>query len=202
MGKYDREIERTFNHIEKLETTYYSPKDFSSLYQNLYEATIPNVDIENFCQKLSVLLTFDNIDEIKSEIRQLLKFYSCDDDSSKIDLSIQIVEDLSMSIKHLAMEDLFITNKDFIDLAYQKQIEKNTYYGDIWYKRGRIGVCRDMGRKIVRLRKFHSMVLESRDDAIDNLIDLLNYCVFYIVLAEEEKNVSEKSQRTSCENRC
>lgn len=80
----------------------------------------------------------------------------------------------------------------------KKQIEKNIYYGDIWYKRGRVGVCRDMGRKIVRFRKFHSMVLESREDAIDNLIDLLNYCVFYIVLAEEEKNVSEKNQRTSC----
>lgn len=198
MGRYDREIKMVFNHIEKLETTYYLPEDFSSLYHNLYEATIPDADIEKFCQKLSALLELESMDDIKAEIRKLLEFYSCNVGSSKLDLSIQIVEYLSMSIKYLAMMELSLNNKDFIDLAYKKQIEKNIYYGDIWYIRGRVGVCRDMGRKIVRFRKFHSMVLESREDAIDNLIDLLNYCVFYIVLAEEEKNVSEKNQRTSC----
>jgi|GEM_PF-6085771 len=198
LGKYDKEITMAFNYIEQLETTYYSPEEFSTLYQKLYEATIPDIDIENLCQKLSGLLILKNIGEIKTEIQRIIEFNNYDAGFLKLDTSVKMVEYLSMSIKHLAFSELSLNEKDFIDLAYNKQIKKNAYYGDIWYKRGRVGVCRDMGRKVVRFRKFHLMVLENREDALDNLIDLLNYCVFYIVLAEEEKNVSEKSQRTDC----
>lgn len=194
MGKYDKEINTIFKYIEQLETTYYIPEDFSYLYNKLYEVTVPEMDTEIFSQKLAELLELDNIDVIKTKIRQLLEFDSCVIDCSKINMGVKIVEYLSMSIKHLAMQELSINNKVFVNMAYKKQIEKNIYYGDIWYKRGRIGVCRDMGRKIVRFKKFHSMVIENPKDATDNLIDLLNYCVFYMVLAEEEKNALQKNK--------
>lgn len=86
MGRYDKEIKMVFNRIEKLETIYYLPEDSSFLYKNLYEATIPDADIENFCQKLSALLELESMDDIKAEIRQLLKFYSYDVGFSKLDL--------------------------------------------------------------------------------------------------------------------
>ncbi len=72
-------------------------------------------------------------------------------------------------------------------LAADKQLQKNVYYGDMWYKRGIIGVCRDMGRKIIRINNIHSMIVENKEDALDNIIDLVIFCVFYIVLAREKK---------------
>lgn len=190
MGKYDKEIEKVFSYIRNLETTYCPPEELGSLYQQLYATTIPGIDAENLCQKLSTLLMLEDIKDIKVEIKRLMKTYSYD--MIQTEQCLKIVECLAMSIKHLAINELSIDLNNFIDIAYKKQAEKNAYYGDIWYKRGLIGVCRDMGRKIVRFKNFNLMVTENPEDVLDNLIDLLNYCVFYIVLVWEENNVSRK----------
>ena len=44
-----------------------------------------------------------------------------------------------------------------------------------------------MGRKIIRINNIHSMIVENKEDALDNIIDLVIFCVFYIVLAREKK---------------
>ena len=187
MGQYDKEIADVFNYIEKLNTRVYTPEEFSFLYKQLCSSTTPNVDIELLCQELNTLLDSENIVEIKSKIHELLEQLNSELYSPRLDIGILAAEYLAMSCKQLALQYFSLHANEFIVLAADKQLQKNVYYGDMWYKRGIIGVCRDMGRKIIRINNIHSMIVENKEDALDNIIYLVIFCVFYIVLAREKK---------------
>ena len=178
MGQYDKEIADVFNYIEKLNTRVYTPEEFSFLYKQLCSSTTPNVDIELLCQELNTLLDSENIVEIKSKIHELLEQLNSELYSPRLDIGILAAEYLAMSCKQLALQYFSLHANEFIVLAADKQLQKNVYYGDMWYKRGIIGVCRD---------NIHSMIVENKEDALDNIIDLVIFCVFYIVLAREKK---------------
>lgn len=186
MGQYDKEIAETFNYIEILNTNIYEPEEFSFLYKQLCSSTTPSVDIESLCQKLNTLLGSDSIVEIKNNIHELVEQLNSNLYSPRLDIGILFAEYLAMSCKQFAIQHFSLSASEFIKLAYDKQLQKNAYYGDMWHVRGIIGVCRDMGRKIIRISHIHSMIAKNEEDALDNIIDLVIFCVFYIVLAKEK----------------
>ena len=188
MGKYDKEIGEAFSYIARLDTKIYSPEEFPDLYNRICSSTIPEVDVEFLYRELSDLLCLDHIDEIKNRISALLKSLRCEVHSSEWNIGIQAAEYLAMSCKQIAQTKLCLETDVFIKMSYEKQCQKNAYYGDKWHLRGIIGVCRDMGRKIIRMSNIQTMIEENKEDALDNVMDLLIFCVFYIVLARESNN--------------
>lgn len=187
MGQYDKEIAEVFNYIESLNTNFYTPDEFSFLYKQLCNLTTMSVDVELICQELANLLDLASIVEIKDRIRKLVGQLKSDHNLPRLDDGIHFAEYLAMSCKQLAIQHFSLHASEFINLAYVRQLQKNAYYGDKWHLRGIVGVCRDMGRKIVRLSNLDSMIAKNEEDALDNIIDLVIFCVFYIVLAKEMK---------------
>lgn len=187
MGQYDKEIAEVFNYIESLNTNVYTPDEFSFLYKQLCNSTTTSVDIEFVCQELNILLKSASIVEIKDKILKLVEQLTSDQYSPRLDIGIHYAEYLAMSCKQLAMQHFSLHTSEFVKLAYDKQLQKNAYYGDKWHLRGIVGVCRDMGRKIIRISNIDSMITKNGEDTLDNIIDLVIFCVFYIVLAKEMK---------------
>lgn len=182
MGKFDEELTVAFEYVAELNVKYTSIDQLPALYQELFNLTNAYIDRSAFLHDLSSLLNIDDIETIKGRIRQILRAIDCNESVKKTEHRAQLIEQFSMSIINIVKNELSMEPKAFIEIAQDKQVKKNIYYGDIWYKRGIEGVCRDMGRKVVRLSRFDKMIVENQPDAIDTLADLLVYCVFYLVL--------------------
>lgn len=67
--------------------------------------------------------------------------------------------------------------EDAIQAIFEIYERKNLQYGDAWFKHGEIGICRDMGRKMLRLSNAH----DNAGDLTNTYFDIINYCAFMIV---------------------
>lgn len=169
MGKYDKEVKQEITELKKIYSSpavdgdVFSPKEiYDNLKSNiLREVYIPDmlvclVNIKDNLHTSAVNILIDDAIEALGE--QMYKPY---------DLIPQINQLIVYLIKVL---DKQYTMEKIMQSVWHIYITKNAEYGDVWYKRHSVGICLDMGRKIVR-------IANGNKDA-DTAFDLLLYCVF------------------------
>ena len=167
MGKYDKEVFRELSELHRYCQPYCFVDSPKEMYDRIKQKVLVEVyvpDILTFLECLRKELANRSIADtmIETKISSLrIQKYKSDDLLPLIDRLINYLIDKA-SPKY-PIEDITQSIKEIY-------INKNSVYGDIWYKRGATGICLDMGRKITRIT--------NGNESIDTIYDLILLCVF------------------------
>ena len=185
MGRYDKEVLSVIELLKQSEKNEFQEicSDIFNSYERMKELLIIEHTIPEIINRLYLIQQSDTFEKQKELILRLIndlqpRLY----DQNQL---VELASNISNNCISLLSTLYKISVTDIIEITKNIYIKKNSFYGDIWYNRKEEGICRDMGRKIVRL----SSVLNdnpSKDEnetLYDTLCDLINYCCLMITYA-------------------
>ena len=182
MGLYDREIEQ-----ELLAFCQIKPQqlDFINI-KNIYDEMKRNILVEVYIP--DVIHQLEDIQNAPSFQKDALINQYIDDLHHKVPLPSDIISysnTIVAAIAYWIEKCTPYTVEESVHIIYQVYQKKNKQYGDAWFKHGDVGICRDMGRKMLRLVNSDN----SKDDLTNTFFDIIDYCAFMNVYQKFIKKI-------------
>ncbi|MGL5594665.1 MAG: hypothetical protein ACRDDH_12070 [Cetobacterium sp.] len=179
-GKYYKEIKAEYRKILKssiIEENLVKENKIEIIYNEFQRIKIHafrNFDFD--IEKLCMAIEKNEIKKIKELLENNSKFIL-----SKKELEISINRILT-TLLFFIQERFKLSKNKILLIGYKIHRQKNYIYNDGWYHMGKLGVIYDANRKVERLVSLDDTTkFKSIDSLFDTCIDLVNYCVLFLV---------------------
>lgn len=181
MGLYDVEIKNELKNFLDLTPLAMNYTEIKDTYDELKSGLMVEVYAPDIIRKLEAIRCAPLEDKdtlLALYITELNKNILAS--TSIIDFSNKIAS----SILYWISTSTHYSIEEALSCVYKTYLVKNQRYGDSWFKHGDLGICRDMGRKMLRLVN----VENSGDDMTNTFLDIIDYCAFMNVYQKYIRN--------------
>lgn len=181
MGLYDVEIKNELNIFLGLTPLSMNYKEIKTTYDELKSGLMVELYAPDVIRKLETIRCASS-----EEKDTLLTLYIAELNKNRLTSAsiIDFSNKIASSILFWISTSTHFSIEEALSCVYSTYLVKNQRYGDSWFKHGDLGICRDMGRKMLRLIN----VENSGDDVTNTFFDIINYCAFLNVYQKYIRN--------------
>lgn len=178
MGKFDKEVLYEINNFMPSNYTNCQEiyRDLLDKYETMKKLLIVDISVPGLLRKLNIIKLSTDFIVQKQLLEQLIE--ELQPQLYERDEIIGLVSNIASDCISLISIFRKIPVSEILQNVANIYVQKNGFYGDVWYGRKETGICIDMGRKVVRLEGiFDKNLSPNKEETLyDTLSDLINYC--------------------------